>query len=140
VAINYRTAGNLAEALRAAAPGGLDAMFDNVGGSTLEATIDVMKPNGRIALCGAIALYNSANYRAGPANFFTVIEKCLELRGFNAGPYYARSGEIFAALTGMIGTGELIWRETVREGIEAAPQAFVDLMAGANFGKMLVRL
>jgi NADPH-dependent curcumin reductase CurA len=140
VAINYRTAGNLAEALRAAAPGGLDGMFDNVGGSTLEAAIEVMKMNGRIALCGAIELYNSSNYRAGPANFFTVIEKCLVLKGFNAGPYYSRAGEIFGALTRMLAAGELIWRETVREGIEAAPQAFVDLMAGGNFGKMLVRL
>jgi NADPH-dependent curcumin reductase CurA len=140
VAINYRTAGDLAEALRAAAPTGLDGMFDNVGGTTLEAAIEVMKMSGRVALCGAIELYNSANYRAGPANFFTVIEKCLVLKGFNAGPYYARSGEIFGALTQMLGAGELIWRETLREGIEAAPQAFVDLMAGANFGKMLVRL
>jgi NADPH-dependent curcumin reductase CurA len=139
-AINYRTAGSLADALRAAAPGGLDGMFDNVGGSTLEAAIEAMKMNGRVALCGAIELYNGPNYRAGPGNFFTVIEKCLELRGFNAGPYYSRASEIFAALTDMLRTGELKWRETVREGIEAAPQAFVDLMAGANFGKMLVRL
>ncbi len=140
VGINYRAHASLADALRAAAPEGLDGMFDNVGGTTLEAAIAVMKPAGRIALCGAIALYNSANYRAGPANFFTVIEKCLELKGFNAGPYYPRAGEIFADLTAMLKSGELVWRETVYEGIEAAPQAFVDLMAGANFGKMLVRL
>jgi NADPH-dependent curcumin reductase CurA len=140
VAINYKTAGDLASALKAAAPGGLDGMFDNVGGSTLEAAIEVMKMNGRAALCGAIELYNSDNYRAGPANFFTVIERCLVLEGFNAGPFYPRAGEIFAALTDMLAKGELIWRETVREGIEAAPQAFVDMMAGANFGKMLVRL
>ncbi len=140
VAINYRAQANLAEALRTAAPAGLDGMFDNVGGSTLEAAIAVMKPAGRIALCGAIELYNSPNYRAGPANFFTVIEKCLELKGFNAGPYYPRGAEIFADLTAMLASGELVWRETVRDGIEAAPQAFVDLMAGANFGKMLVRL
>jgi NADPH-dependent curcumin reductase CurA len=139
-AINYRTAGNLADALRAAAPEGLDGMFDNVGGTTLEAAIEVMKPGGRIALCGAIELYNTANYRAGPANFFTVIEKCLELKGFNAGLFYPRAPEIFAALTGMLASGELIWRETVREGIEAAPRAFIDMMGGGNLGKMVVRL
>ena len=139
-AINYRTAGNLADALRAAAPEGLHGMFDNVGGTTLEAGIEVMRAGGRIALCGAIELYNSDNYRAGPANFFTVIEKCLELKGFNAGPFYPQAPQIFAALSAMVASGELIWRETAREGIEAAPQAFVDMMAGANFGKMVVRL
>lgn len=138
--INYKTAGPLSAALRAAAPDGLDAMFDNVGGSTLEAAIEVMNLHARAALCGAIELYNCENYRAGPANFFTVIEKCIRLEGFNAGPFYPRAPEIFADLTRRLQSGELIWRETVREGIEAAPQAFVDMMAGANFGKMLVRL
>jgi NADPH-dependent curcumin reductase CurA len=96
---------------------------------------------GRVALCGAIELYDSDNYRAGPANFFAVIEKCLELKGFNAGPYYPRAaGEIFPALIAMLKSGDLVWRETSRRGIEAAPQAFVDMMAGANFGKMVVTL
>jgi len=100
----------------------------------------VIKPGGRIGLCGAIELYNSANYRAGPANFFAVIEKCLHIAGFNAGPYYPRAPEIFADLVGLMGRGELVWRETVREGIEAAPRAFIDMMDGANIGKMLVTL
>ena len=139
-AVNYRTAGDLRPVLRAFAPGGLDMMFDNVGGETLEATLDVMKPGGHLALCGAIALYNGPNYRAGPANFFTVIEKCLRVEGFNAGPYYPRAAEIFAFLGGLLARGELVWKETVREGIEAAPQAFIDMMSGANIGKMLVRL
>lgn len=139
-AVNYRTAGDLRPALKAFAPGGLSMMFDNVGGETLEATIDVMKPGGHIALCGAIALYNGSDYRAGPSNFFTVIEKCLRVEGFNAGPYYPRAGEIFGFLGGLLAGGELVWRETIRDGIEAAPQAFIDMMAGANVGKMLVRL
>jgi NADPH-dependent curcumin reductase CurA len=139
-AVNYRTAGDLRPVLKAFAPGGLDMMFDNVGGGTLEATLDVMKPGGHLALCGAIALYNGANYRAGPSNFFTVIEKCLRVEGFNAGPYYTRAAEIFAFLSGLLAAGELIWRETIYDGIDAAPRAFVDMMAGANIGKMLVRL
>jgi len=139
-AVNYKTAGDLREVIKDFAPDGLNMMFDNVGGETLEATLDVMKPGGHLALCGAIALYNGANYRAGPANFFTVIEKCLRVEGFNAGPYYPRAGEIFAFLGGLLANGELVWRETVREGIEAAPGAFIDMMAGANIGKMLVSL
>jgi len=139
-AVNYKTFGDLRPVLKTFAPGGLTMMFDNVGGETLEATIDVMKPGGHLALCGAIALYNGSNYRAGPANFFTVIEKCLRVEGFNAGPYYPRAGEIFAFLGGLLAGGELVWRETIRDGIEAAPRAFIDMMAGANIGKMLVRL
>ena len=139
-AVNYRTAGDLRPVLKAFAPDGLDLMFDNVGGDTLEATLDTMKFGGHAALCGAIALYNSENYRAGPANFFTVIEKCIRLEGFNAGPYYPRAGEIFGFLGGLLESGKLVWRETVREGIGSAPQAFIDMMAGANIGKMIVRL
>ena len=139
-AVNYRTAGDLRSVLKDFAPDGLDLMFDNVGGDTLEATLDMMKFGGHAALCGAIALYNSDNYRAGPANFFTVIEKCIRLEGFNAGPYYPRAGEIFGFLGGLLESGKLVWRETVREGIDAAPQAFIDMMAGANIGKMIVRL
>jgi NADPH:quinone reductase len=139
-AVNYKTAGDLRPVLKSFAPGGLSMMFDNVGGETLEATIDAMKPGGQLALCGAIALYNGSNYRAGPANFFAVIEKCLRVEGFNAGPYYPRAGEIFGFLGGLLAGGELVWRETIRDGIEAAPRAFIDMMAGANIGKMLVRL
>ena len=139
-AVNYKTAGDLRPILRAFAPEGLSMMFDNVGGETLEASLDEMKFGGHLALCGAIALYNGPNYRAGPANFFTVIEKCLRVEGFNAGPYYPRAAEIFAFLGRLKAEGALVWRETVREGIEAAPGAFIDMMAGANIGKMLVRL
>jgi len=138
-AVNYKTAGDLRPVLKAFAPGGLTMMFDNVGGETLEATIDVMKPGGHLALCGAIALYNGSNYRAGPSNFFTIIEKCLRIEGFNAGPYYPRAGEIFEFLGGLLSRGELVWRETIRDGIDAAPRAFIEMMAGANIGKMLVR-
>ena len=139
-AINYKTTSDLRPVLKAFAPKGLDMMFDNVGGNTLEATLDSMKPGGHVALCGAIALYNGSNYRAGPANFFSIIEKCVRLEGFNAGPYYPQAADIFAFLSGLLANGELVWRETIRDGIEAAPRAFIDMMAGANIGKMLVRL
>ena len=139
-AVNYKTSGDLRAVLEAFAPKGLDMMFDNVGGDTLEATLDSMRPGGHVALCGAIALYNGANYRAGPANFFSIIEKCVRLEGFNAGPYYSQAADIFAFLSGLVASGELVWRETIYDGIDAAPRAFIDMMAGANIGKMLVRL
>lgn len=139
-AINYKATADLRAVLSTFAPDGLDLMFDNVGGEILEAALDVMKPGGHIALCGAIGLYNGENYRAGPANFFTAIEKCLKLEGFNAGPYYERAPEIFSFLGKLRSENDLIWQETIRDGIEVAPDAFIDMLNGANTGKMLVRL
>lgn len=122
-------------------PEGLDGYFDNVGGPTLDAALRAMKPWGRIGLCGAIAQYGDDNYRAGPADFFTIIEKGLTVTGFNAGLWGAREGpRMLQDLGGMLQRGELIWRETVVDGLDAAPEAFVSLFGGSNLGKLLVRL
>jgi NADPH-dependent curcumin reductase CurA len=127
--------------LARACPDGLDTYFDNVGGATLDAALGAMKPWGRIGLCGAIAQYDDDNYRAGPRDFFTIIEKGLTVTGFNAGLWGARAGsEMLPALGGMLARGELVWRETVVDGLEAAPAAFVSLFDGRNVGKLLVRL
>jgi NADPH-dependent curcumin reductase CurA len=138
-AINYRRedlAGRLAEV----APEGIACAFDNVGGAQLETLIDAAARQGRIALCGAIALYDSANYRAGPRNLFAAIEKHVTLTGFNAGFYFSRAPEIIADLAAAEAEGALRDTETVVEGLEAMPQGFVDLMEGRSRGKMLVRL
>lgn len=137
--INYRTE-DVAAHLAELAPDGLDMFFDNVGGVQLEIAIDAMKPKGRIALCGAIAQYESGNYRAGPANLFAIIEKHVSITGFNAGFYYDRAAEIVGEFARLIDAGDLIWEETVVEGLDAAPQAFADMLTGANTGKMLVKL
>ena len=127
--------------LARACPEGLDAYFDNVGGPTLDAALGAMKPWGRVGLCGAIAQYSDDNYRAGPRDFFTVIEKGLTVTGFNAGLWGARAGgEMIQALGQMLSRGELVWRETVVEGLDSVPAAFVSLFEGRNLGKLLVRL
>ncbi len=138
-AINYRRE-DLAARLAQLAPGGIDAALDNVGGSQLEILIDAAARQGRIALCGAIALYDSANYRAGPRNLFATIEKHVTLTGFNAGFYFPEASAIIADLAAAEAEGALTDTETVLEGLDAMPQGFVDLMAGAGRGKMLVRL
>lgn len=137
--INYRRE-DLRARLRELAPEGLAMAFDNVGGAQLEAIIAAMAPRGRIALCGAIALYDAANYRAGPANLFTIIERHISMTGFNAGFYYDQAPEIIAAFAAAEAAGELVVEETVIEGLDAMPQAFIAMLAGANTGKMLVRL
>ena len=137
--INYRTE-PVRERLAALAPGGIDMYFDNVGGEQLEAAIDLMKPQGRIALCGAIAQYDSPNYRAGPSNMFAIIEKCLTVRGFNARMFRPRAPQIIDELADLIERGRLVWSETVTEGLQNAVGALGDMLAGRNTGKMLVRL
>lgn len=138
-AINYRTE-DLRTRLAALAPEGLAAAFDNVGGAQLEVLIDAMAPQGRIALCGAIALYGTDNYRAGPRNLFAVIERHVSLTGFNAGFYFAQGPRIIADLAAAEAEGALVHEETIIEGLEAMPQGFIDLLAGASRGKMLVRV
>lgn len=137
--IDYRRE-NLPQRLRELAPAGIDLYFDNVGGDHLEAAMDCMNVGGRIALCGAMAQYDSDNYRAGPSNFFTAIEKGLTLTGFNAGLYASRAPDYVALLSARLQAGEMIWRETIVTGFEQLVPAFCDLLAGANTGKMLVRL
>jgi len=138
-AANYRTTDTEAF-LKAEAPQGLDHYFDNVGGPTLDAALHAMRVQGKIAVCGSIALYNTDNYRVGPSDFFTMVEKSITMIGFNAGTYRERSGEVMAELSGLLASGELVWRETVAEGLDQAPAAFASLFQGDNTGKMVVRL
>jgi NADPH-dependent curcumin reductase CurA len=138
-AANYHTE-DVGAWLKAQCPDGLDGYFDNVGGSTLEAALGAMKLRGRVALCGAIALYGDADYRSGPADFFIVIEKSLTLQGFNAGTWPAETPKMIAKLATMLNAGELVWKETVVEGLENAPAAFASLFTGGNTGKLVVKL
>lgn len=137
--IDYRREA-LRERLRDFAPEGIDLYFDNVGGDHLEAAMDCMTVGGGIALCGSIAQYDRDNYRAGPSNFFTAIEKGLTLTGFNAGLYAHRAPAYIALLAERLQAGDLLWRETIVRGFDQLIPAFCDMLSGANTGKMLVRL
>ncbi len=137
--VNYRSE-NVGAAITAFAPNGLDLYFDNVGGAQLEAALDHMAVGGKAALCGAIAQYDDANYRAGPRNLFSIIERGVILHGFNAGLYTSRAPEFVERLAASLADGSLVWRETVREGFDALVPAFCEMLSGGNVGKMLVRL
>lgn len=128
------------ESLRAAAPEGIDVYFDNVGGEHLEAAISALRPHGRVAMCGAISQYNATEATPGPRNLFQAIGKGLTLRGFIVGQYPHLAAEYRERAAGWLAEGRLTSDETIREGLDAAPQAFIDLLAGANTGKMVVRL
>jgi NADPH-dependent curcumin reductase CurA len=138
-AFNYKD-GPVLDRLRRAAPDGIDVYFDNVGGEHLEAAIDVLNVHGRAALCGAIAQYNATEPSPGPRNMILAVGKRLTLRGFIVGDHYGRFTDFVEHVAPALAEGRIQARETVVEGLEHAPQAFVDLLRGKNTGKMLVRL
>ena len=138
-AFNYKET-SVRDGLREVAPDGIDVYFDNVGGDHLEAAIGHLNLFGRVAMCGAISQYNSTEPAPGPANLFQAIGKGLTLRGFIVGQYPHLADEYREKAATWLADGQLRGDETFREGLEGAPQAFIDLLEGANTGKMLVRL
>ena len=128
------------EALRELAPDGIDVYFDNVGGETLEAAIGAMRLGGRIVACGAISRYNATEVLPGPRNLFMVGTKRLRMQGFIVTDHYDRFPGFLAEVGPLVSSGSLRYRETVVEGIEQAPAAFIGMLDGANVGKMLVRV
>jgi NADPH-dependent curcumin reductase CurA len=128
------------EALRELAPDGIDVYFDNVGGDHLEAAIGAMRTHGRIVSCGAISRYNDTEPAPGPRNMFMVVTKRLTIRGFLITDHWDRIGDFLAEVGPLVSDGTIRHRETVVDGIEQAPHAFLGLLAGENVGKMLVRV
>ncbi|MFB9239692.1 NADP-dependent oxidoreductase [Plantactinospora siamensis] len=132
--------GPVRESLRAAAPDGIDVYFDNVGGDHLEAAISAFNVHGRAAICGMIAQYNSAEPPAAPRNLAQVVGKRLTLRGFLVNDHNDLRDRFVADMSGWLRDGAIRYDETVVDGIERAPEAFLGLLRGENLGKMLVRL
>jgi NADPH-dependent curcumin reductase CurA len=129
----------IVKGLMEAAPRGIDVYFDNVGGDHLDAAFAAARNNARFAICGMIEGYN-----AGPPPSFRYIMRVIAarimLKGFIYTDYLAEMPDFYRDMGGWIASGRMQSRETVHDGIEAAPQAFLDLFSGGNMGKMLVRL
>ena len=138
--INYRTTDDLTAALRAAAPEGIDVYFDNVGGEHLEAALECLKVNGRIAACGMISQYNDVGEGVGIRNLLMVVGKRLTIKGFIVSDYMHRREEALVPMMKWYHEGRLNSRSTVFEGIESAADAMIGLFEGTNTGKMLVNL
>ncbi|WP_026180537.1 NADP-dependent oxidoreductase [Henriciella marina] len=127
-------------ALRKAAPKGIDVYFDNVGGDHLQAAIECARPMARFAICGMISQYNATEPQPGPANIIQVVGKQLTLKGFIVSTYADMQPQFLKDMAAWIKNGDLKFEETVMEGIETAPEAFLGLFQGRNTGKMLVKL
>ncbi|MEZ5559879.1 MAG: NADP-dependent oxidoreductase [Pseudomonadales bacterium] len=132
--------GSILEHLRTGAPDGLDVYFDNVGGDHLEAALFHMRQFGRIPLCGAISQYNATAPVPGPSNLVMAIGLGLTLRGFIVSHFNHMADQFRRDMAGWIAAGQVKYRETIYEGIERAPDAFIGLFTGANVGKMVVNL
>ena len=139
-AIDYKAETDLTAALAKAAPGGIDVYFDNVGGDHLIAALNAAKPFGRFALCGAISMYNATEMPAGPRNLVMMVGKQLRMEGFIVSTSWDMMPAFLRDLSQWAKDGKVTWKETVFEGIEKAPDAFVGLFKGENLGKMLVKL
>jgi hypothetical protein len=136
--IDYRS-GPILKSLAAAAPDGIDVYFDNVGGSHLDAALAVARNHARFAICGMIEGYNKTEPTA--LRFLArIIAARIRLKGFLVFDYFPRMGEFYAAMGEWLKSGTVKSRETVVEGLEAMPEAFLGLFEGANVGKMLVKL
>ncbi len=138
--IDYKSIGNLTEAVLQAAPKGIDVYFDNVGGAHLEAALAAANRFARFALCGMISQYNLAGQPEGPRNLMLAVGKSLRLEGFIVANHFNLLPEFQKDMSRWLREGKLRWKETVEQGIENAPTAFLKLFKGENVGKMLVKL
>jgi NADPH-dependent curcumin reductase CurA len=135
--IDYK-AGNLLADLEAATPDGVDSLFENVGGPIFDAVLGRMNPFGRIALCGLISGYNGLPMPLH--NVRSLLTMRLTLQGFIVSEHMELWPQGLGELGAAVATGKLKFRESIAEGLAAAPEAFIGLLKGKNFGKQLVRL
>jgi len=138
--INYKTCGDLSAALMQAAPEGIDVYFENVGGDHLQAALNAMNPYGRIAACGMIASYNSAEPAPGPNNLMLIVGKKIRINGFIVSDHADWRDAFLGDMIPWIQQGKIKSQETVVEGLDQAVSAFLALFSGNNFGKMVVKL
>lgn len=136
--VDYKK-GALYEDLMAALPEGIDVCFENVGGETLDTALRLMKPFARIAICGLISQY-SATEQYGLRNIRSVLVNRIRVQGFIVSDRLQLWPQALAELGEHVAAGRIKYRESVVQGLENAPRAFLGMLRGENFGKQLVRL
>lgn len=137
---NHRREADYGAVLDRLCPKGIDADFENVGGRIFHAVFARLNDFGRVAFCGAISEYQDAEPAPGPAKMFTIVQRRLTLQGFIISDHFPMMGEFVAEVGGLLRDGQLKSRETIVDGLERAPQAFLGLLRGENFGKLIVKV
>jgi NADPH-dependent curcumin reductase CurA len=136
--VDHRAA-DFARQLEAACPAGIDVYFENVGGAVQQAVWPLLNDFARIPVCGLIAQYSATAPVPGP-DMFSVLRKRLTLRGFIVTDFAAKEADFLREASAWVRSGRLKYREDVVEGLENAPAAFLGLLQGKNFGKLLVKV
>ena len=136
--VNYKTE-DLKTALGRACPGGVDVYFENVGGAVLSAVLRLLNRGARIPLCGLIAEYNASENPGGP-NLRPLLVNRAMIKGFIVSDHANRGPAFLQEMTPLVRDGRVKYREDIVEGLDAAPAAFIGLLEGRNFGKLLVRV
>jgi NADPH-dependent curcumin reductase len=137
VCVDHKSA-NFAAKLKAALPNGIDGLFENVGGEPFQQALRRLNDFSRVAICGLIASYEGPPTALPDMRIFLV--RRFRIEGFIVSDHPDLWPQAIGELTALAAAKKLIWRETIRAGLESAPQALVELLKGGNFGKMLVRL
>ena len=138
--VDYKAEKDLDTALRAACPNGVDVYFDNVGGEISDAVLRNINFFGRVALCGSISQYNATTPPMGPRLLGTFVGKRVRAQGFIVTDFAGKYDAAMRTMGEWIKTGQLKYREDVVQGIDKAPRAFIGLLRGENFGKLLVKM
>jgi len=141
-AINYKsakTAKTLEEDIKKSCPNGIDVYFDNVGGPISEIVIRNMNSHGRIVICGQISLYNLKGFPKEPEIEPLLLSRCISMQGFSVSDYENELPEATAQLSKWLSEGKLESSETIINGFDNLPKAFIGLFSGKNIGKMIVR-
>lgn len=138
--LNYKNTEDLAAALKDACPDGIDVYFDNVGGEVTQAVLSLINYHARIVVCGQTSQYNATSLASGAVAPQLLIKKSAMMKGFVVYDYAERNAEAVEHLGQWIKDGTLRYRENVVDGLDNAPQAFIDLFSSKSFGKQLVRL
>jgi NADPH-dependent curcumin reductase CurA len=138
--INYNTCANITEAITAACPSGVDVYFDNVGGDISDAVLVNINQFARMVICGAISVYNETSLPKSLSVQPFLIKNSALMQGFIVSNYAAKFPEAMQQLASWLAEGKLTYSETVVEGFDQIPQAFIDLFDGKNKGKMVVKI
>ncbi len=139
-AFNYKTTKDYVAKLSELCPKGIDCYFDNVGGEMTDAVMLLMNQGARLSICGHISMYNAENIQTGPRLLALMIERMAKMQGFIVTQYARRFPEAQKAIAQWLKEGKIQYRETVTDGIENAPKAFIGMLQGANIGKQLVKI
>lgn len=138
-AIDYK-AGPIREQIKALAPGGVNVIFDNVGGKILNDMLSQIGTGARVVICGGISRYETGTLPAGPENYFNLVFRRARMEGFIVIDWASEFPGLRTRMVNLVQAGKLTYREDVQHGFENAPKTLQRLFSGANRGKQLLKL